>query len=118
VIASQDVDVVEEITGEIAFPTDGTYTIVLDSKYAKTILQLTVQSAAGTSTLTPKINSTPLGGGANSVTTTKASVSHSSANAMSVSDKLIFVLSGTSSDCTNLAFTVKYTRKITMLQYA
>jgi hypothetical protein len=118
VVVSEDVDVVEDISGEIAFPLDGTYTIILDSKYAKKILEVTAKTSAGSSTLTPEINSTPLGGGANAVATTKATVSHSSANAMAVGDKLIFVLSGTSSDCQNLSFALKYTRKITMLQYA
>ena len=116
-IVSADVDIVEEIAGGIVAPADGTYTIILDAKYAKTILEVTAQVAVGSSTLTPKINSTTLGGGANSVTTTKATVSHASANAMAVADKLTFVLSATSGDCAKLAFTVKYTRKITMLQY-
>jgi hypothetical protein len=117
-IVAEDVDVLEEIVGEIAFPADGTYTIILESKYAKTILEVTAKTSAGSTTLTPEINSTPLGGGANSVTTSKGTVSHSTANAMIAGDKLIFVLSGTSGDCTNLSFSVKYTRKITMLQYA
>ncbi len=117
-IVAEDADVAEEIVGEIAFPADGTYTIILDSKYAKTILEVTAKTSAGTSTLTPEINSTLLGGGANSVTSSKATVLHSSANAMAVGDKLIFVLSSTSSDCQNLSFALKYTRKITMLQYA
>jgi|GEM_PF-4361425 len=117
-IVAEDTDVAEEIVGEIAFPVDGTYTIILDSKYAKTILEVTAKTSAGTSTLTPEINSTPLGGGANSATSSKATISHASANAMAVGDKLIFVLSSTSSDCVNLSFALKYTRKITMLQYA
>jgi hypothetical protein len=115
---SQDVDVVDELTGEIAFPSDGTYSIILDSKMAKSILEITTRSDVGTTTLTPKINGTTLGGGASSVTTAKATVAHSTLNAMAVGDELTFVLSVTSATCSNLAFTVKYTRKITMLQYA
>lgn len=103
---------IDEISGEIAFPEDKTYTIILDSKTAKTITQITVKTSAGTSTVTPKIGSTTLGGGASSAASTKSSVTHSSANAMSVNDTLTFVTSSTSSDCADLSFTVKFTRTV------
>lgn len=102
----------DEISGEIRFPEDKTYVIVLDSKTPKTLTQLSTKTRVGTTTLTPKIGSTTLGGGASSATTSKASVTHSSSNAMSSADTLNFVLSSTSTDCEDLSFTLKYTRTV------
>lgn len=102
----------DEIDGEIRFPEDGTTTIILDSKIARTITEISVKTSAGTVTATPKIGSATLGGGANSATTTKSTVTHSSANAMSVADTLTFVLSSTSADCERLSFTIKFTRTL------
>jgi hypothetical protein len=118
VITSQNVNFDEEITGQFDFPLAGTETLVLDAKYARSVLEVTVQTQAGTATLTPKINGTTLGGGASSASTTKSTVSHSSANSMNAGDKLDLVLSSVSSDCAGLAFTLKTRRQIAMLQYA
>lgn len=100
----------DDIHGEIAFPEDKTYTIILDSKVARTITEVTVKTSAGTATVTPKIGSTALGGGASSAASTKSSVTHSSDNTMAVNSTLTFVLSSTSSDCENLSFSIKCPR--------
>lgn len=100
------------IHGEIRFPEAKTYTIILDSEMARTIPELVTKTRVGTATATPKIGSTTLGGGASSVTTSKATVSHSSANAMAVHDTLNLVLSSVSSDCEDLSFSFKFSEAI------
>lgn len=78
---------------------------------ACTITKVSAVSAAGTTTLTPKIGSTPMTNGALNVTTTKGSSSPSAANAAAQGNDLVFTASSTSS-CTGLAVTVTYTRAL------
>lgn len=103
---------IDEISGEIRFPEDKTYVVILSSKTPKTINQLSVKTRVGSTIVTPKIGSTTLGGGASTASTSTASVSHTTSNAMTTSDTLNFVLSSTSSDCEDMSFTVKYTRTV------
>jgi hypothetical protein len=116
----QNVDVIEEFVGSFAFPSDGSPfdTIILDQKYGYTIDEITVKTALGTTTATWKINGVALGGGANSATTTKSTVTHNSANVMVAHDTLTVDLSSTSADCTGLSWTIKGRRQIPMLVYA
>lgn len=103
---------IDEISGQFSYPEETTETIILDAKYARTITAISVKTAAGTATVTPKIGSTTLGGGANSATTSKSTVAHSEDNAMAIGDSLTFVISSVSADCQRLSFTIKFTRAI------
>lgn len=103
---------IDEISGQFSYPEETTETIILDAKFARTITALSVKTAAGTATVTPKIGATTLGGGASSATTTKSTVAHDDDNEMAVGDSLTFAISSVSSDCQRLSFTLKFTREI------
>ncbi len=87
------------------------YTLILDVPYPILIAQTVVQSASGTCTGTFKINTTSLGGGAHSVSTTKTTVTHGSANSAIAGDSLILTVSSNSS-CLDLAYRITYLRLI------
>lgn len=80
----------------VEFPEDGDYRVVVDAAVARTITEVTTRSAAGTATLTVKINTTALGGTANSVSTSEQSRAHASANSVSVGDDIVLTFSSTS----------------------
>jgi hypothetical protein len=101
----------EQISGFIASPSDKSYTIALDMKHAGTITEVTTKSASGTCTATWKINSTALGGTANSVSSTESTQSHASSNAFSAGDDIVLTVSSNSS-CVDMSFTIKYTRTL------
>lgn len=65
------------------------------------ITKITTRSTSGTGTLTVSINGTPLGGTANSVSSTEQSQTHGSANAVAIGDDIEFTFSSTASleDC-------------------
>lgn len=86
-----------------------TVPVILDAKYAFTITAVSMICTSGTATGTWKINTTALGGTANSISSTKNTQTHSSANAVAVADTLNLVLSSTSS-LVDLAWTIKATR--------
>ena len=97
------------ISGIIASPMDQDYRIVLNIPYAITITELTTRSASGTCTLTGKINTTALGGTANSVTSSEQSQSHGSANVASVGDDIVLTISSNAATV-DLSFLIKFTR--------
>jgi hypothetical protein len=80
----------------IEFPDNKDYRVVVNSALARTITGVTTRSSAGTCTLTVKINTTALGGTANSVSSTESTQSHSSANAVAVGDDIVFTVSANS----------------------
>ena len=82
---------------------------MLRAKHAGTITEATTQSASGSCTATFKVGSTALGGGANAVSTTLQTKSHSSSNGFAAGDTITLTVSANSS-CVDLAFSVKYTR--------
>ena len=88
------------------FPSDGNHRILVKSAFAFTITETTTITAAGTSTVTTHINGTPLGGSANSASTSEQSQAHSSANVLSVGDDIIVTFGSTSSDCVNLSLNI------------
>lgn len=100
------------IHGEIRAPEAKPYVLILDSEIARTITALVVKTRVGTVTVTPKIGSTTMGGGASSATTSKSTVTHSSSNSVSVNDTISFDLSSVSSDCEDLSFSLKFTRAL------
>jgi len=87
-------------------PENGDYRVVVNAQLARTIAGVTTRSAAGTATLTVKINTTALGGTANSVSTTEATQSHSSANALAVGDDVVFTFSSATGDLEKVSVTL------------
>jgi hypothetical protein len=95
----------------IEFPENKAYRIVVKSAYAWTITEVTTRSTAGTCTLTVSINGTPLGGTANSVSTSEQSQAHASANAVAVGDDIELTVSA-NSGCENLSVGLSGTRTL------
>lgn len=89
----------------LQFVEDGDLTVILNMPYAVTITSVTTKCTTGTATLTVKIGSTALGGTANSVSTSEQTQEHSSANAMTAGDDLVFTFSSVSG-CENVSVTV------------
>lgn len=104
--------ITEYLTGLIPYPEATDYRIVLNIPYDITITQTTTRSTSGTATATFKINTTALGGTANSVSTSEQSQNHSSANVASAGDDVVLTLSSVSS-AAGISFTVRYTRVLT-----
>lgn len=101
----------EFISGIIAVPTNIDYKIVVNIPYAVTITETTTISTSGTCTATFKINTTAIGGTANSVSTSEQTQTHSSANIAAVGDDIVITVSANST-CQNLSFTIKMTRTL------
>jgi hypothetical protein len=102
----------EHWSGLITSPSDKTYTLVLKTTFGGTIRETTTKSASGTCTATFKINTTALGGTANSVSSTETSQLHTSANQFAPGDDIVVTVSSNSS-CADFAFTIKYDRVLT-----
>lgn len=96
-------------SGILLLPDNQSYTLVLNCPFAGTITKTTTKSASGTCTATFKINTTALGGTANSVSSSQQEQSHSSSNAFSVGDDIVVTISSNSS-CVDASFTIEYTR--------
>lgn len=101
----------EFLSGYIATVSDKTYKIVVKAAHGGTITETTTISESGTCTATFKINTTALGGTANSVSASEQSQSHSSANAFSAGDDIQITVSSNSS-CVGFSFSIKYTRTL------
>jgi hypothetical protein len=80
----------------IEFADNKDYRVVINSALARTITGVTTRSSSGTCTLTVKINTTALGGTANSVSTSEQTQSHSSDNAVAVGDDIVLTVSSNS----------------------
>lgn len=87
------------------FPEDGDQRILINSQLALTITGVTTRSTTGTATLTVKINTTALGGTANSVSTSEQTQTHSSANTVAVGDDIVLTWSSVSS-CENVSILI------------
>lgn len=92
----------------IARPKDGDTVILRPFATGATITEVRTKSGTGTCTLTIKINSTALGGTANSVSTTEVAQAHTSANVADTDDNLTLTVSA-NSGCTDLSVTITYT---------
>lgn len=99
----------EMISGYISTVADKTYKLVVKAAHGGTITETTTISESGTCTATFKINTTALGGTANSVSNSEQSQSHASSNAFSAGDDIQVTVSSNSS-CLGMSFTIKYTR--------
>ena len=93
----------------ITSPTNKTYVLAQKMRHAGTITETTTDCSEGTATATFNIDGTPLGGTANSVSTTEQSQAHASSNTFSAGDTLSVAVSS-NSGCKDLAISVFYTR--------
>jgi hypothetical protein len=99
------------LSGIIASPANQDYRIALNLPYGLTIVNVTTRSASGTCTLTGKINTTALGGTANSVTSSESTQAHASSNAAVAGDDIVLTISSNSS-CVDLSFLIEFTRTL------
>lgn len=99
----------DTISGFIGAPANKSYTLVLKCPFAGTINETVTVCVSGTCTATFKINTTALGGAANSVSSTKQTVARSSANTFVAGDDIVLTISSNSS-CVDMAFTIKVTK--------
>lgn len=102
------------LTGAIQTVADQDYIILLKAPHAMTITETTTKSWSGTCTATFKINSTALGGTANSVSTSEESQAHASANSVAAGDDIVLTVSSNSS-CEDMNFTIKYTATLSAM---
>lgn len=100
---------VDGIGGLFSFPDNLTYKIWLNSPFSGTITSTTTICASGSCTATFKINSTSLGGAANSVSTSEQTVSRSSSNTFAAGDDINITISSNSS-CEYMSFMIAFTR--------
>lgn len=96
---------------EIAEVEDRTYTFYQKAPFAGTINETVSESDSGTCTATFKINGTPLGGTANSVSSTEETQAHASANAFVAGDDIAVTISANAA-CEWARLSVKYTRDL------
>lgn len=101
----------ECIAGFIASPSDKSYKILVKAPHGGTITEATTISVSGTCTATFKINSTALGGTANSVSSAEQSQAHASNNVFAAGDDIVLTVSSNSS-CADMSFSLKYTRTL------
>jgi hypothetical protein len=101
----------EMMAGFIATPSNKDYKIVVKAAHGGTITETTTISASGTCTATFKINTTALGGTANSVSSTEQSQAHASANTFSAGDDIVITVSSNAT-CADMSFSIKYTRTL------
>lgn len=97
------------ISGIIEVPVDQSYKLVVKVPYAGQITETTTISTAGTCTATFKINTTALGGTANSVSSSEQSQAHSTSNTFAAGDDIVLTVSANSS-CANMSFTIKFNK--------
>lgn len=88
---------------------DGTYKVAINVPFGFTLNSVTTICTSGTCTATTKINTTALGGTANSVSSSQQVQTHSSANTVVATDAINLTISSNSS-CLGLCITWKITR--------
>jgi fructose-specific component phosphotransferase system IIB-like protein len=99
------------ISAFIETPDNKDYTLLIKAPFGGTITEVTTRSASGTCTATVKINTTALGGTANSVSSTEQSQSHASANVFVAGDDIVVTVSSNST-CADMRITIQYTRTL------
>lgn len=95
----------------IEFPDEKTYRLIINVPYGFTIDSVSTVSDTGTCTATVKINGTPLGGTANSVSTSLDVQTHESANVVEVGDTVSLEITSNSS-CEGMTITIAGTRTL------
>lgn len=87
------------------------YRLFLKIPWGGTITETATRSVSGTCTATFKINTTALGGTANSVTSAEQSQAHSSANVFVTDDDVMVTVSANAA-CVDMAIGIKFTRTL------
>lgn len=95
----------------IASPSNKSYTLGLKMPFGGTISETTTKSLSGTCTATFKINTTALGGTANSVSSSEQSQAQASANVFVAGDDLVVTISSNSS-CVDASCAIKWSRTL------
>lgn len=90
---------------------DRDYRIVLKAAHGGTITETVTRSVSGTATATFKINTTGLGGTANSVSSSEDAQAHASANVFVADDDIVITISSNAA-CADMSFAIKYTRTL------
>lgn len=90
----------------IETPTDKSYRVIINERWAGAITKVTTRTSAGTCTVTVKINNTSLGGTANSASTSEQEQNHASTNTFIPGDDVVITVSSASSDCADLSITL------------
>jgi len=98
-----------EFSSDVETAADQDYVLWWDAPFAGSITKVRTKTQSGTCTVTGKVNTTALGGTANSASSTAEEQTHSSSNTFSKGDKLLFTVSSNSS-ATDLAVTFYGTR--------
>ncbi len=101
----------EMMSGFIGTVADKDYRIVVKAAHGGTFTETTTRSESGTATFTFKINTTALGGTANSVSSSEQSQAHASNNVFVAGDDIVITASSNSA-CLGASFTMKYTRTL------
>lgn len=99
----------EVFTSDVETVADQDYVLWYDAPFPGTITMIRTESASGTCTLTGKVNTTALGGTANSVSSTAQEQAHSTANTFVKGDKVLYTVSSNAS-CLNMAVAFYLTR--------
>jgi hypothetical protein len=97
-------------------PENETVYLILNAQFQWTITQTDTITEVGTSTVTVNINGTPLGGTANSASTSLNTQTHATANVVntgSPGNPISVTFTSTSSNCENLCLTIWGTRVLT-----
>lgn len=101
----------EFIAGYIKSPANQDYRLVVKIPHGGTITETVTRSESGTCTATFKVNTTALGGTANSVSSTEQAQAQASSNTFVADDDVVLTISSNSS-CVGMSFTIKYTRTL------
>lgn len=105
-------ELVEDWPMNMPYAEDGDYVLIQKSAVERTVTTTVTDCDSGTCTMTIKINTTALGGSANSVSSTEQSQAHSSANVLGVGDDLVVTISSNAS-CEKPRLNVQTTRTLT-----
>lgn len=111
ILLPERISYIDSIGGLIDVIFDQDYKIVVKIPHGGTITETTTICVSGTATATFKINATPLGGTANSVSSGEQSQAHSSANVIVAGDDLVITMSANAA-CLKMSFTIKFTRTL------
>lgn len=97
------------LSGVIPLLQNKDYPIFIDAPMDGTILSMRTKCESGTATLTGKIGSTPLGGTANSVSSSTQTQNHTSANVFAAGNAITLTASS-ATNCVNAEYHIYYKR--------
>ncbi|MBX3583555.1 MAG: hypothetical protein KF810_16845 [Rhizobiaceae bacterium] len=95
----------------VPFPANKDYVLIQNNDVEREVVATVTDCDSGTCTATFKVNTTALGGTANSVSSTEQSQAHSTSNVLGVGDDLVMTISSNSS-CVEMRVNVKTARTI------